>query len=71
MSKSGTTNTQQVCSDQNLWRMKQLYETYQADEKLSPLVRELPWSQFERNMVGNSKLSTVLRELQLIINQTF
>jgi predicted nuclease of restriction endonuclease-like (RecB) superfamily len=31
-------------SDKNLWRMKQFYETYQADEKLSPLVRELPWT---------------------------
>lgn len=31
-------------SDKNLWRMKQFYETYQNDEKLSPLLRELPWS---------------------------
>jgi hypothetical protein len=31
-------------SDKNLWRMKQFYETYQDDEKLSPLARELPWS---------------------------
>jgi len=31
-------------SDKNLWRMKQLYETYRDDEKLSPLVRELPWT---------------------------
>ena len=31
-------------SDKNLWRMKQFYETYQGDEKLSPLVRELPWT---------------------------
>lgn len=32
-------------SDKNLWRMKQFYETYsQADEKLSPLVRELSWT---------------------------
>ncbi len=31
-------------SDKNLWRMKQFYETYQADTKLSPLVRELPWT---------------------------
>ena len=29
-------------SDKNLWRMKQFYETYrEADEKLSPLVREI------------------------------
>jgi predicted nuclease of restriction endonuclease-like (RecB) superfamily len=31
-------------SDKNLWRMKQFYETYQGDEKLAPLVRELPWT---------------------------
>jgi predicted nuclease of restriction endonuclease-like (RecB) superfamily len=31
-------------SDKNLWRMKQFYETYQGDEKLSTLVRQLPWS---------------------------
>lgn len=31
-------------SDKNLWRMKQFYETYQSDEKLSSLVRELPWT---------------------------
>ncbi len=31
-------------SDKNLWRMKQFYETYQDDEKLSALARELPWS---------------------------
>ncbi|QWF69745.1 DUF1016 family protein [Methylomonas paludis] len=31
-------------SDKNLWRMKQFFETYQADEKLSSLVRELPWT---------------------------
>jgi predicted nuclease of restriction endonuclease-like (RecB) superfamily len=31
-------------SDKNLWRMKQFFETYQANEKLSPLVRELPWT---------------------------
>jgi predicted nuclease of restriction endonuclease-like (RecB) superfamily len=31
-------------SDKNLWRMKQFYETYRDNEKLSPLVRELNWS---------------------------
>jgi predicted nuclease of restriction endonuclease-like (RecB) superfamily len=31
-------------SDKNLWRMKQFYEIYQDDEKLSKLVRKLPWS---------------------------
>jgi len=28
----------------NLWRMKQLYETYKDSEKLATLLRELPWS---------------------------
>jgi predicted nuclease of restriction endonuclease-like (RecB) superfamily len=31
-------------SSQNLWRMKQFYETYADSEKLSPLVRELGWT---------------------------
>ena len=31
-------------SDKNLWRMKQFYETYQANPKLSALVRELSWT---------------------------
>jgi predicted nuclease of restriction endonuclease-like (RecB) superfamily len=31
-------------SDKNLWRMKQFYEAYGEDEKLSTLLRELPWS---------------------------
>ena len=32
-------------SDKNLWRMKQFYETYcTADEKLSPLVRQISWT---------------------------
>lgn len=31
-------------SDKNLWRMKQFFEAYQEDEKLSTLCRELPWT---------------------------
>ena len=31
-------------SSQNIWRMKQFYETYSQNEKLSPLVREITWS---------------------------
>ena len=31
-------------SPQNIWRMKQFYETYKENEKLSPLVREITWS---------------------------
>lgn len=35
---------QRGLSAQNLWRMRQLYETYQGDAKLWPLVRALPWT---------------------------
>ena len=31
-------------STQNLWRMKQFYESYKKNTKLSPLVRELSWT---------------------------
>jgi predicted nuclease of restriction endonuclease-like (RecB) superfamily len=31
-------------SPQNIWRMKQFYETYVGNEKLSPLVREISWT---------------------------
>jgi predicted nuclease of restriction endonuclease-like (RecB) superfamily len=96
-------------SDKNLWRMKQFYETYQSDPKLSPVVRELPWthntiifsrcksaeereyylrlcikehyskrelerqissSYFERAMLGNQKISAVLREIHPSIDYT-
>jgi predicted nuclease of restriction endonuclease-like (RecB) superfamily len=31
-------------SSQNLWRMRQFFEAYRGDPKLSPLVRVLPWT---------------------------
>ena len=31
-------------SAQNLWRMRQLFDTYHSEPKLSPLVRVLPWT---------------------------
>ncbi len=31
-------------SSQNLWRMKQFYETYHKNKKLSLLVREIGWT---------------------------
>jgi predicted nuclease of restriction endonuclease-like (RecB) superfamily len=31
-------------SDKNLWRMRQFYEAYKDAEKLSPLVREISWT---------------------------
>jgi len=89
-------------SQQNIWRMKQLYETYKDNKKLLPLVREVSWtnnliimsgrksdiekefylretiknnyskrelerqiysSTFERTLLGNEKLSPMVREL--------
>jgi predicted nuclease of restriction endonuclease-like (RecB) superfamily len=32
-------------SDKNIWRMKQFYETYKGDLKLSTVVREISWTQ--------------------------
>lgn len=42
-------------SDKNLWRMMQFYETYEGDPILSPLVRELPWTQ---NLIILSRCKT-------------
>lgn len=97
-------------SDKNIWRMKQFYETYKDFPKLSPLVREISWTNnllifsrcksieemefylkisqqenyskreldrqisanlFERTMIGNSKLSTSLRESNQDLTNTF
>ncbi len=84
-------------SDKNLWRMKQFFETYQHDQKVSALLRELTWtnnliilsrcktedysrrelerqisaSLFERTMIGNTKVSPLVRELQGNTNNSF
>jgi predicted nuclease of restriction endonuclease-like (RecB) superfamily len=97
-------------SDKNIWRMKQFYETYKDFPKLSPLLREISWtnnllifsrcktieekefylrlvkqenyskreldrqisaSHFERTMIGNSKLSPVVRESKNDLSNTF
>ena len=42
-------------SAQNLWRMKQFYETYHKNSILSPLVREINWT---NNMVILSRSKT-------------
>jgi len=50
-------------SDKNLWRMKQFFETYSNDTILSPLVREIGWTQ---NIIILSKCKTDLeREFYL------
>ena len=41
-------------SPQNLWRMRQFYETYRDQPVLSPLVRELPWTH-HMLILGQSK----------------
>ncbi len=42
-------------SDKNLWRMKQFYEAYANKPKLSPLVREISWT---NNLVLLSRTKT-------------
>jgi len=97
-------------SDKNLWRMKQFYETYRDFPKLSPLLREISWTNnliifsrcktieemefylksvklenyskrelerqisasfFERTMIGNSKLSPLVRESKEALTNAF
>ncbi len=43
-------------SDKNLWRMKQFYEAYKDTKKLSPLVREISWS---NNLIILSQTKTL------------
>ncbi len=97
-------------SDKNIWRMKQFYDTYKDNPKLSTVLREISWSHnlaifsrcktteerefylklskqesysfrdlerqistslFERTMIGNTKLSTVVREINKDISNAF
>jgi predicted nuclease of restriction endonuclease-like (RecB) superfamily len=43
-------------SDKNIWRMKQFYETYNDFPKLSPLVREISWT---NNLLIFSRCKTI------------
>jgi hypothetical protein len=43
-------------SDKNSWRMKQFYETYKDLPKLSPLVREISWT---NNLLIFSRCKTI------------
>ena len=97
-------------SDKNLWRMKQFFESYNQNEKLSTLSRQLSWSNnvaifsrsqsieemefytilaiknnysyreldkqissstFERTMIADKKLSSVLKELPQNVSGVF
>jgi len=52
-------------SASNIWRMRQLYETYCEDEKLAPLVREVSWTQ---NLLIMSRVKTEeAREFYLLL----
>jgi len=58
-------------SAQNIWRMKQFYETYHDNLKLSPLVREISWS---NNMLIISKTNNDIEKefyLKLTIQEKF
>lgn len=58
-------------SSQNLWRMEQVYDTYSLSEKLSPLVREISWTN-NLLILGQTK-SDQEREfyLNLCINEKY
>jgi len=52
-------------SPQNIWRMKQFYETYEGKEKLSALLREISWT---NNLVIMSRAkSEEAREFYLLM----
>ena len=56
-------------SSQNLWRMKQFFEEYNKNQKLSPLVREVSWT---NNLLIISKTTSVDEKefyLRLSINE--
>lgn len=54
-------------SPQNIWRMKQFYETYCANEKLSALLREISWT---NNLAIMSRTKTdEAREFYLLLCQ--
>ena len=50
-------------SPQNLWRMKQFYETYKDLPKLSPLVREISWT--HNTIIFSSTKTAAEREFYL------
>ena len=54
-------------SPQNIWRMKQFYEIYNSNEKLSTLSREISWSNNVLIMMGAK--SDEAREFYLLLTQ--
>src|SRR5574343_444736 len=60
-------------SDKNIWRMREFYLNLAKQENYSfrELERQISASLFERTMIGNSKLSTALRESNHDLTNTF
>lgn len=50
-------------SSQNIWRMKQFYETYRDKPELSKLLRENTWSNNLHKLIDKSILQRKLAEL--------
>jgi len=64
-------DTPQGFSVQNLWRMKQFYEFYRHEEKLSPLVREISWSNNLLILSGTKSLEEKEFYLRLTIRERY
>lgn len=58
-------------SDKNLWRMKQFFESYKDFPKLSPLVREISWT---NNLLVFSRCKSIEEKefyLKLVTQENF
>ncbi|MDR3205225.1 MAG: PDDEXK nuclease domain-containing protein [Deltaproteobacteria bacterium] len=56
-------------SPQNIWRMKQFFETYHGNEKLSPLVREISWT--NNVLIMMAAKTDEEREFYLLLSSKF
>ncbi len=56
-------------SPQNIWRMKQFFETYRSNEKLSPLVREISWT--NNVLIMMAAKTDEEREFYLVLSSKF
>ncbi|MCF0200643.1 MAG: hypothetical protein HUK16_04650 [Bacteroidales bacterium] len=54
-------------SAQNLWRMKQFYETYRNNEKLSSMMREISWT---NNLIIMSKAKNDEEVVEYALSRT-
>ncbi|MFP4332856.1 MAG: DUF1016 N-terminal domain-containing protein, partial [Campylobacterales bacterium] len=52
-------------SDKNLWRMKQIYEIYKDNQKLSAVLREVSWT--NHLLIISSSKSEEEREFYLLL----